>query len=199
VFIGGLILLELLLSQWRQREKSVEILSQIDPLTTLYNRRTIYNFLEILLSKQYTDHRFHALILLDLDYFKQINDKYGHTVGDKALIETANVLKRTIRNEDIVGRFGGEEFIIVVANTSHQQTQQIAERCRNELARLKVYSDHDEEVMVTASFGITHFDRHITSLDTVLKQADEALYHAKNLGRNQVVQYQDYLKQTGEA
>lgn len=198
VFIGGLVLLELLLSQWRQREKKVEVLSQVDPLTTLYNRRTIYDFLEILLAKRYTDHRLHALILLDLDYFKQINDSHGHTIGDKALVETANVLKRIIRSEDIVGRFGGEEFIIVVANTSYQQTQQIAERCRNELAKLKVQGDHGEDVTVTASFGITHFDCNITSLDTVLKQADEALYHAKNLGRNQVVHYQDYLKQTGQ-
>lgn len=195
VFIGGLVLLELLLSQWRQREKNVEVLSQVDPLTTLYNRRTIYDFLEILLAKRYTDHRLHALILLDLDFFKHINDSYGHTIGDKALVETANVLKRIIRSEDIVGRFGGEEFIIVVANTTYHKTQQIAERCRNELSNLKVQGDHGEEVVVTASFGITHFDCHITSLDTVLKQADEALYHAKNLGRNQVVQYEDYIKQ----
>lgn len=198
VLIGGLILLELLLSQWRRREQNVELLSQVDPLTTLYNRRSIYDFLEALLNKPHTDHRLHALILLDLDYFKKINDCYGHNVGDKALVETANVLKRTTRGEDIVGRFGGEEFIIIVSNTSYQQTQQIAERCRNELARLKVHADQGEEVAVTASFGLTHFDSNTTNLDSVLKQADEALYHAKKLGRNQVVHYQDYLKQTGQ-
>lgn len=195
ILIGGMILLEVLLSQWRDREKRVETLSQTDPLTSLYNRRTIYHFLAQLLDERQTQERLHSLILLDLDFFKQINDQHGHSVGDRALVATAAALKNTIRQHDMVGRFGGEEFIIVIADTSREKTLQIAERCRNELTQLKVYNDHQELVPISASFGITHFSPHCT-LDHILKHADDALYRAKNMGRNQVVHYDEYMNQS---
>lgn len=193
ILIGGLVLLELLLSQWRQREKNIEILSQIDPLTGLYNRRTLYHFLSDLLNKNNDKPSLHSLILLDLDFFKKINDSYGHVVGDKILLATAEALQNTVRHNDIVSRFGGEEFVIVLTNTTHEQTMQVAERCRNELMKITICTDSDElqQVKITASFGITHFDSDIDSTDIIFKQADEALYHAKDLGRNQVVHYLD--------
>lgn len=191
ILIGGMILLEVLLSQWREREKKVETLSQTDPLTGLYNRRTIYSFINELLSEHQTNARLHSMILLDLDLFKQINDQHGHSVGDRALIATAAALKKTIRQHDMVGRFGGEEFIIVIADTSREKTLQIAERCRHELTKLEVYDDNQQAVPISASFGITHFGQDC-SIDPVLKRADDALYQAKNRGRNQVVHYDDY-------
>lgn len=192
VLVGGILLLEILLSQWRDREKRVETLSQTDPLTGLYNRRTIYYFLDQLLDKRQTEERQHSLVLLDLDFFKQINDQHGHSVGDRALIATAAALKNTIRRHDMVGRFGGEEFIIVIADTSRERTLQIAERCRHELTQLEVYNEHQQRVPISASFGITHFNQHCT-IDHVLKHADDALYRAKNLGRNQVVHYDEQM------
>lgn len=192
ILVGGIMLLEILLSQWRDREKRVETLSQTDPLTGLYNRRTIYHFLAQLLNQRQTEERLHSLILLDLDFFKQINDQHGHSVGDRALIATAAALKNTIRQHDMVGRFGGEEFIIVIADTSRERTLHIAERCRHELTQLEVYNDHQELVPLSASFGITHFNQHCT-IDQVLKHADDALYRAKNLGRNQVVHYDEQM------
>ncbi|XID75090.1 GGDEF domain-containing protein [Alkanindiges sp. WGS2144] len=191
ILIGGVFLLEVLLSQWRQREKNIRELSRIDPLTGLYNRRTLYDFLTLLQRRQTSTPQLHSLILLDLDFFKKINDTHGHIVGDKILVEAAKVLKATIRKQDIVGRFGGEEFIIVLTNINPQQTRQIAERCRNGLMTINIYNDQHEHIEVTASFGITYFDNQLTSIDEALKQADQALYQAKASGRNQVVHYQE--------
>lgn len=195
ILIGGFILIEVLLSQWRQREKKIELLSQIDPLTGLYNRRTLYGFLLNLIGKKYSKPALHSLILLDLDFFKKINDSCGHVMGDKVLVEASRVLKSMVREKDIVGRFGGEEFIIILANTSYKQTSLVAERCRKELNNLVLHDDHQNKLVVTASFGVTHFDATTRDIDTILKEADQALYHAKDLGRNQVVHYWDYREQ----
>lgn len=195
ILIGGFILLETLLGQWRQREKNIEVLSQVDPLTGLYNRRTLYRFLASLLHRKEPKPRLHSLILLDLDLFKQINDSYGHLMGDRILVEAAQVLKSIVRKQDIVGRFGGEEFIIILTNTSYEQTRQVAERCRNELMSINLYDDYNNKIVVTASFGTTHFDSSVYDIDRVLKKADQALYQAKDLGRNQVVHDWDYAAQ----
>ncbi|MDR9777675.1 GGDEF domain-containing protein, partial [Rhizobium hidalgonense] len=193
--IGGFILIEVLLSQWRQREKKIELLSQIDPLTGLYNRRTLYGFLLNLIGKKYSKPALHSLILLDLDFFKKINDSCGHVMGDKVLVEASRVLKSMVREKDIVGRFGGEEFIIILANTSYKQTSLVAERCRKELNNLVLHDDHQNKLVVTASFGVTHFDATTRDIDSILKEADQALYHAKDSGRNQVCHYWDYKEQ----
>ena len=197
ILLGAFTLLELLLSQWRQREKSIETLSQIDPLTGLYNRRTLYNFLSNLLNKNDGKISLNSLILLDLDFFKKINDTYGHMVGDKILVATAQVLQNTVRQNDIVSRFGGEEFVVVLTNTTYEQTLQVAERCRNELMKITVTTDDAvmHQVQVTASFGVAHFDNHLNNIDIAFKQADDALYHAKHSGRNRVVHYLDFAKQ----
>lgn len=197
LLIGGFVLLELLLSQWRQREKNIELLSQVDPLTGLYNRRTLYHFLSGLLNKTPNKLTLHSLILLDLDFFKKINDSYGHVIGDKILISTARTLQNAVRQHDIVSRFGGEEFVIVLTNTTYEQTLQVAERCRKELMMITVYTDHriPQQVKVTGSFGITHFESDISNIDNIFKQADQALYHAKDSGRNQIVHYSDYAEQ----
>lgn len=185
VLFGGMILLEVLLSQWRKREKNVEWLSKTDPLTGLYNRRTIHDHLMALASTRRTKQQLHAVILLDLDHFKQINDKYGHAVGDDVLKLAAATLQDNIRQEDMVGRFGGEEFIVILNDTSLEQTQNIAERCRTELMKSKLSTSPG--LTITASFGIACFSSGESNIDQILKQADDALYEAKNQGRNRVV------------
>lgn len=187
ILLGGMLLLELLLTQWRKREKTVHTLSQIDPLTGLFNRRTTHDRLNYLIKAKDNENTMHAVILLDLDLFKSINDIYGHSVGDEVLKLVANNLQNNVRDEDMVGRFGGEEFIIILSNTSRQQTEDIAERCRTELMKLRLSDRSTEKLVITASFGVACFKPGQTTIDTILKEADEALYQAKHQGRNQIV------------
>lgn len=187
ILLGGMLLLEVLLTQWRRREKTVHTLSQTDPLTGLFNRRTTHDRLNQLIKAKDGDSKTHAVILLDLDLFKSINDIYGHSVGDEVLQLVAKNLQSNVRDEDMVGRFGGEEFIIILANTSRQQTEDVAERCRTELMKLRLSNSNTNELVITASFGVACFKPGQTTVDTILKEADEALYQAKHQGRNQIV------------
>ena len=187
ILITCMILFEILLSQWRHREALIQHLSEIDPLTNIYNRRSINDALSNL------DHlavHSYALVLLDLDHFKVINDRYGHHKGDEALVQVSEVLKHELRGSDVVGRFGGEEFILVLKNSSLQQAQIIAERCRSRIEALQLQSDQAQAIQITASFGvaISHPNMHPQQL---LSYADKALYQAKAAGRNRVVCYTD--------
>lgn len=131
--------------------------------------------------------------MLDLDFFKRINDTYGHSIGDKVLSIAAEVLKGCVRRDDKVGRFGGEEFIIIICNTTHEQVKLIADRCRRELMQVDLSSNNIETLTITASFGITLFKtgNPTATLDMLLKEADNALYAAKNQGRNQIIFYEN--------
>ena len=185
ILVTCMILFEILLSQWRHREKLIHHLSEIDPLTNIYNRRSINDALNHL------DHRSiknYAVVLLDLDYFKMINDQYGHHKGDETLIQVSEVLKNELRESDVVGRFGGEEFILVLKNSSLEQAQIIAERCRTRIEQLELCSDQQQHIHVTASFGIAVSQPNIRP-QQLLSQADKALYQAKAAGRNRVVCY----------
>ena len=181
-----------MLIQWRNREKKIRDISQIDPLTGIYNRRKIgQNLTEI-----QNEHRDVTIILMDLDHFKKINDSYGHDVGDDVLKQVALTLSKNVRDEDVVGRFGGEEFILVLQNKSIQQALDIAERCRKEIESTRIKINDKEFIQISASFGIT-VGNHYQTKQQILKQADEALYLAKKLGRNQVKQFEEcasYLK-----
>lgn len=185
IFITCMMLFEILLSQWRHREKLIQHLSQLDPLTNLFNRRSINQCLDKLSNN---DRQQYALVLLDLDHFKKINDHYGHHKGDETLIKVAETLSLQLRESDLVGRFGGEEFILVLKNSSIEKAIYIAERCRKAIQQLEIYSDDDQRIEVTASFGIavsnTEFRPH-----QLLSQADKALYQAKAAGRNLVKTY----------
>lgn len=181
IFFAALVLFEVLLTQWRNREKQVSEMSQIDPLTGIFNRRKIG---ENLNEMKQQDRSF-AIILMDLDHFKMINDTYGHDIGDEVLKRVAKKLASTVRGGDIVGRFGGEEFILVLENKTLKQAIDIAERCRieieNEVFRLNEFTT----LQISASFGIT-ISNAVLPKEAIIKQADEALYLAKKSGRNQV-------------
>ncbi|TSH75841.1 GGDEF domain-containing protein [Acinetobacter sp. RF15A] len=175
-------LFEILLSQWRHRERLIQHLSQLDPLTSLFNRRSINQCLEKL---NHSACLSYALVLLDLDHFKKINDQYGHHKGDETLIKVSAVLSQQLRASDIGGRFGGEEFILVLKDTNIEMAQQIAERCRLAIQQLEIQSDEGTKIPVTASFGIA-----ISQAELRPQQlADRALYQAKARGRNQVRAY----------
>ncbi|NNH87282.1 GGDEF domain-containing protein [Acinetobacter terrae] len=193
ILITCLILFEILLSQWRHREKLIQHLSQIDPLTNALNRRSISDCLEKLERKPTTSY---ALVLIDLDHFKRINDQYGHDKGDETLIKVSEVLSQIIRDSDVVGRFGGEEFILILNQSSLEQAKIIAERCRQAIQQLNLISDLGENIQVTASFGIALSNTQLRP-QQLLSQADKALYEAKACGRNQVKCYQEeFLSET---
>ena len=186
ILITCLILFEILLSQWRHRERLIQHLSQIDPLTNTFNRRRISQSLEYL--HQQDPHNPYAVVLLDLDHFKNINDQFGHHMGDNVLIAVSQELNDQIQKHDLVGRFGEEEFILILKHASLPKAYQIAERCRTTIEALVISNDEGQSIRVTASFGIAQ-SHHGLRPQQVLSQADKALYAAKASGRNQIKCY----------
>ena len=182
-----LFLFEILLSQWRIREATIATLSRIDPLTNVMNRRSIANQLEQLHQQRKA---LYSVVLLDLDHFKNINDQFGHSMGDQVLVQVARCLAYNIRDLDVIGRFGGEEFILLLPNTTTAQAQSVAERCRLAISHLNFITEYQQEFSVSASFGISSS----VSADEphlIISQADQALYAVKADGRNQVKIFTD--------
>ncbi len=179
-----LFLFEILLSQWRIREATIATLSRIDPLTNVMNRRSIANQLEQLHQQRKA---LYSVVLLDLDHFKHINDNYGHDMGDQVLIQVAECLAQHVREQDMIGRFGGEEFILLLPNTTTEQAQHVAERCRIALTELNFVYEQ-QPFSISASFGISS-SQNASEPQQIIRQADQALYAVKTAGRNQVQIY----------
>lgn len=161
-------------------EKLVE-LAERDPLTNIYNRRKFYNFLEDAIERAKRYKRPLSLIMFDIDYFKKVNDMYGHDVGDKVLIIMADIVAANIRRIDVFGRLGGEEFGILVSDTAIEGSKALAEKVKGKI------ESHNFDVAgkVTISIGVTEYKDDDTS-DSFLKRVDDALYMAKDKGRNRV-------------
>jgi diguanylate cyclase (GGDEF)-like protein len=162
--------------------KEITKLSEIDKLTQIYNRLKLDASLqsEIFNSKKYNT--IFSVILMDLDYFKLVNDMYGHNVGDDVLIRIAKILQSNVRIDDVVGRWGGEEFLIVLPNTKIEKAYTIAEHLRRAIdSEIFPLTKHQ-----TVSLGVASFSEEDTQ-DSLLIRADKALYEAKNSGRNKVV------------
>ena len=180
---------DLVLRQWHKRGQEVALLSQLDSLTNLYNRRTVNQHLERLLAISTESDRI-SILLLDLDYFKHINDQHGHLVGDNVLREVGHQLQSIMRKNDLAGRFGGEEFIIVLYRSAHEIGMSVAERIRLRIAEIRVPTRSGQMIHVTTSIGVSTFSPFgMTSIDQILSQADQALYKAKDAGRNRVIHY----------
>ncbi|QIO05253.1 GGDEF domain-containing protein [Acinetobacter shaoyimingii] len=180
IFVVCILLFELLLWQWRSRENQYELFSKIDFLTGVYNRRYIDVVIQNLIKKQ----RPYSLILLDLDFFKNVNDVHGHATGDRVLKRIAEVLVLNMREDDIVGRFGGEEFILLLPNQTLQQAIDIAECCRSQIEKENIAISPTKQLKISASFGVA--TSQADTREDIVSYADEALYRAKALGRNQV-------------
>ena len=171
--------------RWHQREDEIKRLAIIDELTGVANRRWIMDELERELERsQRTGHPL-SVIMLDLDYFKRFNDYYGHQAGDEALQSVAGILQSSLRTPDRVGRYGGEEFLLLLPDTEIAQASEVAERCRQRLAETRVLTAPQDPVHITASLGVSS-TRGEHSLEELVHQADQALYRAKNGGRNRV-------------
>ena len=165
-------------------ERRMRRLADHDDLTGLHNRR---RFLEILGGEIERARRYDralSLLAMDLDHFKAINDNHGHDVGDLVLQAVGKVLQERLRNADLSGRLGGEEFGILLPETGHDGGLCVAEKLRNDVAALKVCTQ-DSAVALTASFGLATY-RPGDTLDSLRKRSDEALYASKAGGRNRV-------------
>lgn len=160
-----------------------------DALTGLKNRRYFDQRIceEVALSKRYKLPL--TLILLDVDYFKKINDTYGHTVGDEVLTNLSKLVLEVVRDSDIVARYGGEEIAIITPNTSKAEAELLAERLRGKVEKTTVamVGATQEIVQVTVSLGICSLSPVITDKEALLEESDQALYLAKKYGRNRVV------------
>lgn len=171
--------------RWHRREAEVKQLAVVDPLTGLANRRSIMAELERELERsRRTEHPL-AVIMLDLDHFKSVNDDYGHPAGDRVLCTVATVLRETVRTPDRVGRYGGEEFLVLLPDTGAEQAREVAERCRQRLADTPMVIGSGPPIRIAASLGVSSGTGHDTASE-LIKHADRALYEAKAAGRNQV-------------
>jgi two-component system cell cycle response regulator len=163
-------------------------LAVTDPLTGLYNRRYLDNHLNVLFNRSMARGRPLSVVITDIDRFKQVNDTYGHDGGDEVLREFANRVRSTIRGADLACRYGGEEFVVVMPDTSPEIAATVAERLRAAIESAPFMLKHSGEALnVTASFGIASRIASVLTPDQLMKQADLALYEAKNTGRNRVV------------
>lgn len=185
-FVFIIALADLILRQRKQRDELIEHLSLTDSLTGIANRRAITEFLQEHLTLAQRKQRPIAVLIADLDHFKQINDRHGHLVGDQALRLSAQCFVQSIRESDRLGRYGGEEFLIVFPQTSLQEATEIAERCRQQLSEVELYSDTQQPVPLSASFGVYGVADGQVDIDSLVRLADQNMYRAKQSGRNRV-------------
>lgn len=173
-------------TQRRQLEEELKILATTDPLTGLSNRRHFLAAAALVMESFRRYHRPLTLLMLDIDHFKKINDTYGHGVGDQVLVAVADTLRSVLRSADLCGRFGGEEFVCLLPETTETEARIVAERLRRALAEQTVDAA-EGAVRFTASIGLTVADVSDVSVESLLQRADAAMYEAKKAGRNRVV------------
>lgn len=185
---------ELYRTQQEIEEKNKELtqLASYDQLTGLLNRRAFFEQAEELFSQHKASLTPLVCIMCDIDHFKRVNDGYGHAVGDEAIKIVSRFLQNTVRPGDIVGRYGGEEFCIILPNVDEVSGGHIAERIRKKIYQLAGKGIRSvPNLQITCSFGLAPLDHSCDSLSTLIDEADQALYLSKENGRNQITVYQD--------
>jgi two-component system cell cycle response regulator len=162
-------------------------LAVTDSLTGLYNRRYLETHLQSLMARGDAADRQVCLLIFDIDFFKGVNDTYGHEAGDDVLREFCNRLKRGVRGIDLVSRYGGEEFVVVMPETDTAYAKKVAERLRRDVEREAFLTTAGVHIPVTVSIGLASYSGTGDSTAALVRRADEALYAAKRSGRNRVV------------
>lgn len=166
-------------------ELNLRLDSSTDYLTQLFNRRYVLERAEIELLRVKRHGGLFSILLLDIDHFKKINDSFGHLVGDAGLRAVGDLLRCQIRPTDVVGRYGGEEFLIFLPDTDHNEASEVAERFRSSLEEMVVQYGQ-QTFQMTACIGVAFGTSQTENIDTVIEAADFALYKAKRNGRNQI-------------
>ncbi|MBN1255802.1 MAG: GGDEF domain-containing protein [Deltaproteobacteria bacterium] len=165
--------------------KKVQRLAITDPLTGLYNQRHFSTVAEEELRRACRYGRSLSAIMLDIDHFKRVNDTYGHTVGDHLLQEVAQSFRQELRRVDVVGRYGGDEFVVLLPENDLAAARQVAERLQKSIARRQIATPKGS-AKITASLGVAALDCEETTVEQLLSRTDQALYAAKKAGRNRV-------------
>jgi diguanylate cyclase (GGDEF)-like protein len=158
-----------------------------DPLTGVFNRRALEEILSVEHSRSLRNQSPLSVVMLDIDYFKHLNDRYGHSVGDQVLVLIAGILVKNTRDYDSVARFGGEEFIILLPSTQADKAKKVAEKLRAKIEQHNYSVENKQKIEITASFGVTSCDLAEEAWLNVLERCDKALYLAKESGRNKVI------------
>ena len=175
------------ISKQKQMEDELRYLACHDALTGLYSRNKMDLKLNEEIQRASRYKHTMSIFMLDIDHFKDVNDTYGHDVGDEVLKHVANEIERSIRTTDFAARFGGEEFIIILPETVTQKAEELAERLRNSIANFHMYTKYDKDIKLTVSIGIATYPSHAKTAPELLKAADTAMYAAKEAGRNKVM------------
>lgn len=175
-----------LIEQLQSAQKELIHLASTDPLTGLYNRRAIEERLSQELALIERGRAPAALMLMDLDHFKTINDDFGHETGDRVIEHFARVCKNVFRQSDIIGRWGGEEFVVLLPGATEAEAWQAAQRLHQSLRQTPLVGDEHPPLLITVSIGLCSLSKDCELEDT-LRQADELLYQAKDSGRNRTV------------
>jgi len=181
-----------LMHQLYEEKETFSDLSMLDPLTGLYNRRGLKNRLDNILQNHAGSH---YVLLLDIDHFKAYNDNYGHAMGDQALARVSVAIRDAVRSRDVVTRYGGEEFLVLMTNVNSSIALKLAERIRQYVVDLEIPHLFNETVSthVTISAGIAPI--YDDEFDQAVANADSALYVAKNQGRNTILAWEDLPRQ----
>ncbi|MBD3796170.1 MAG: GGDEF domain-containing protein [Campylobacterales bacterium] len=160
-----------------------------DGMTGLYNRRFLEEFIDQVISQANRQNETYTVMMLDVDFFKMVNDTYGHDVGDKVIVELASVLKTNTRKADLAIRYGGEEFLILLHNASAEGALLVAQKIHKAFCALSFDVGSGEKLKKTISIGIAKYPEDADSIWKTIKFADTALYEAKNTGRNKIVEF----------
>jgi diguanylate cyclase (GGDEF)-like protein len=184
-------IIDVALDKWTQLQQAMadkeklERLANFDSLTELYNRRAILGKLRELIGLANRYKEDFSLSMLDIDHFKRVNDRYGHLTGDEVLEKIATLISRNVRDTDIVGRYGGEEFIIILPKTNLSSAWVVAERLRTIIEKTEMKYSAENVFAITVSQGLAGWERN-EDATSLISRADEALYKAKEKGRNRV-------------
>ncbi len=174
----------------KKQHDALTNLAMKDQLTDLYNRHYLLEMANHRVARSMRQKTPVSVLILDIDHFKSINDTRGHIAGDLVLKTLAELLKQQCRQEDILARFGGEEFLIFFDECDEKSAIQIAERIKREIENL-----NPSNIAITASIGVAQLNNGKEGFTELVKRADDALYHAKNTGRNKVISHKDLVKQ----
>ncbi|MFP4478284.1 MAG: GGDEF domain-containing protein [Candidatus Izemoplasmatales bacterium] len=169
------------ISESKRIEEKLRYLSERDPLTEVYNRRTMYNILQDMVDNYEENEEPFSMIMFDIDHFKEVNDEYGHLVGDDVLKGLADLVKEEKRSDDIVCRYGGEEFFLLLPETENDNAIKVAKRLHKKIKKM----DIPKVGHITVSMGVVTYQDEET-IDEIVKRADDLMYEAKEDGRDTI-------------
>jgi diguanylate cyclase (GGDEF)-like protein len=178
--------------------QQVEHLTIIDPMTKLYNRRFLENFIAQFAKQAERQDEYFTILMIDIDFFKKVNDTYGHDVGDKVIVAIARVLQNSIRKSDLAVRYGGEEFMVLLHYANSEAAVKVAAKIKNAFAEITFEADNHGSFQKTLSIGISEFPKDADTIWQCIKLADTALYVAKTTGRNKIVTYSKEMSENGD-